>query len=73
MGDEREARKLLTEREPTPAEIALDILIACINKSNSYDPKVINEANSRNQVTLITSAYVKIFEAVNECSNDKGN
>ena len=56
MPDTQNSPPVIADRVPTPAEFARDILIAVINRSNTYDPKVLNEHNSTHQVDLIAYA-----------------
>ncbi len=57
-------------RTPTAAEITRDIIIACINRSNAYNPVLVNEHTARNQLALLVKAYREIFQTVKELGTE---
>ena len=51
---------------PSVEEITRDIVIAIINRSAEYDPKVVGVGNTRDAVRALVEAYRRVHEVVSE-------
>ena len=58
-------------REATAEEITRDIVVAIIGRSNSFNPNVVSQNNSRRQIEASGEAYKRIHAVVKECGISK--